>query len=137
MDNPEFLSLPLQSAHPSTVVPPPETIAVTEVTSSPGTMNQVPSFVPTSQGPPTQPITSSSPMLDAASSTAVTSVESMQTQSPSLLEKGIILENSVRNGSVVGRNKGSSAHSGYSRSSRIPLSSRRGRSDGTQKIQSF
>jgi hypothetical protein len=54
----DFPSLPLRSACPPTVVPLPENIAVTEVTGSLGTINQVPSSMPTSQSSPTQPTTS-------------------------------------------------------------------------------
>jgi hypothetical protein len=132
MDNPEdFPSLPLRSACPPTVVPSPENIAVTKATGSLGTMNQVPSSMPSSQSSPTQPTTSSpSVVLNPVSSPAVTNIESDQTPSPLLLQKRDTQRNLVADGSVVGRKQGLSARSSYSRSSKIPHSSRRGISEG-------
>ena len=46
------------------------------------------------------------------------------------MQKGDTQRNLVADGSVVGRKQGSGARSSYSRSSRIPHSSRRGISDG-------
>ena len=130
MDNPEFFALPPHSANHPTVIPlVPATTAVTEVTVSHGTIESVPSVVPVSQSPTPQPTTSSH-VFDATPSTAVTSAEGMQTLSPSLLQRGKASVNSVRNGSVVGRDRGSSVRSSYSRASRIPNSSRIGKSDG-------
>ena len=129
MDNPEFHSLPPHSSHPPPVIPP-ATVAETESIPSSSTVNQVPSVVSGSQSPTPQPITSSSSLLDTASSPVVTSAEGVQTPFPPLLERGNTSANSVMNGSVGGRNKGSSARSCYSKASRRPPSSRKGRSDG-------
>jgi hypothetical protein len=104
---------------------------VTEVTGSLGTINLVPSSMPTSQSSPTQPTTSSPYVVpNPVSSPAVTNIESDQTPSPTLMQKGDTQRNLVAYGSMVGRKQGSSAHSSYSRSLRIPHSSRRGISDG-------
>ena len=132
MDNPEFLIIPPPSSRPPTVVPPPPTsIAVTEFTLSPGTMDQAPNVVSSSQFHIPQPTTSSpSLVLDIASSTAVTSAESLHPSNPSQLQRGNIPVNLVMDGSVVNRNKGSSSRSTYCRSTRYSQASRRGRSDG-------
>ena len=90
MDNPEFHSLPLHSSNPSTVIPPPaETNPVTEFTLTPDTMDQSQSVLSSSQIHLLQPTTSSpSQTLDTTSSPAVTSAESLQTSSPSQLQRG-------------------------------------------------
>jgi hypothetical protein len=132
MDNPEFHSLPLHSSHPSTVTPPPkETTPVTEFTLTHDTLDQSPSVLSSSQIHIPQPTTSSpSQVLDTASSPAVTSAESSQTPNPSQLQRGNTPVNSVMDGSVVNKNRGSSSRTTYSRSSRFSHTSRRGRSDG-------
>jgi hypothetical protein len=132
MDNPEFHSLPLHSSQPSTMIPPPqETTPVTEFTLTPDTMDQSPSVLSSSQIYILQPTTSSpSQVFETISSLAVTSAESLQTSNPSQLQRGSTPVNSVINGSVVNKNRGSSSRTTYSRSSRFSHTSRRGRSDG-------
>jgi hypothetical protein len=89
MDKPEFHSLPLHSSHPSSVIPPPvETNPVTEFTLTLDAMDQSPSVMPSSQIHILQPTTSSpSQVLDTILSPAVTSAKSLQTPSPSQLQK--------------------------------------------------
>jgi hypothetical protein len=133
MDKPEdFPPIPPRSVCPPTVIPrPPVTIAVNEFTLSPGNMDQATRITSSSQIHPLQPTASSSSfILDQASSPVVTSTKSLQTTYASQSQRGNIPVNSFRDGSEVYKNRGSSSCSTYSRSSRYSHPSKRGRSDG-------
>jgi hypothetical protein len=125
-DHHEFHFLP-HSAPPTSVIPPPPgAIAVTEFTLDPGSMDQAPSIVSSSQMHVLQPTTSSSFIPDSVAST---SAEGFQTSNHLLRQRGNMSMNIVEDGSVANQHRGSSSRSTYCRSLKYSHSGRRGRSD--------